>query len=74
MGWIALATALIAGLTALITYILGTPRKIKLLKARQYELEQKLRTALAKNDTVAISSITIALECVRAQLADFNAK
>ena len=55
-------------------YYTSDKTKIRQVKARQYELEQELRIALAKNDTVAISIISIELERVRSQLANFNAR
>ena len=72
--WIPLAVAVITGITLLLKYLLSDKRKIANLKVRQYELEEKLRGALARSDTVAISSITLELSRVRTQLNNFNTK
>ncbi len=74
MAWIPLALAIITGITLLLKYLLSDKHKIAKLKERQYELEEKLRGALARLDTVRISSITIELNRVRTQLRDLNAK
>ena len=50
--WVTLAVAIIVGITKLLTYLLGSKRKVNILKARQYELEEQLRVALAKNDKI----------------------
>jgi uncharacterized membrane protein (DUF106 family) len=47
---------------SLFAYYTSDKTKIKQLKARQYELEEKLRMALAK------------LDRVRKKLSDFNAR
>jgi len=72
MGWVSLAIAVITGVTLLIKYLLSDKRKIAQLKARQYELEQKLRKALADNNTVAISQLSIELERVRLELKGYS--
>jgi uncharacterized membrane protein (DUF106 family) len=59
---------------SLFAYYTSDKTKIKQLKARQYELEEKLRMALAKNDTVSISTISMELDRVRKKLSDFNAR
>lgn len=74
MAWIPLALAIITGITLLLKYLLSDKRKIAQLKARQYELEEKLRKALAKFDTIAMSTISLELERLRAQLRNINAK
>ncbi len=56
----------------IIKYLNSDKTKIKQLKARQYELEERLRQALARNDTVAISSISIELERVRLELKSYS--
>jgi heme exporter protein D len=71
LTWVSLAITVLTGVTLLIKYLLSDKRKIAQLKARQYELEEKLRRALAVNDTVAISSISIELERVRTSLASY---
>lgn len=72
MGWISLVVAIVTGLTALATYLLGDKRKIRILQQRMVILENRLRFALAKNDTVAISSISIELERVRWELLHYS--
>lgn len=72
LTWIALAVAVITGITKLFTYLLGDKRKIRELKEKQYELEEKLRRALAANNTVAISRLSIELERVRIQLKSYT--
>jgi len=74
MTWISLAVAIITGITLLLKYLLGDKRKIAQLKARRYELEEKLRRALAVNDTVTISVVSIELDRVRKELSDINTK
>jgi uncharacterized membrane protein (DUF106 family) len=59
---------------SLFVYYSSDKTKIRKLKARQSELEEQLRIALVKNDTVAISSISLELSRVRQKLSDFNAR
>jgi uncharacterized membrane protein (DUF106 family) len=59
---------------SLFAYYTSDKTKIRQLKARQNELEEKLRIALVNNDTIAISSISLELERVRAQLSNFNSR
>jgi len=74
MQILALIIAVVTGLTALFTYLLGDKRKLKQLKARQYELEYLLRAALARNDTVRIADISRELKLLRAQISDIERK
>ena len=71
---LAIIGALIALGVSIFAYYTSDKTKIRQLKARQNELEIRLRVALAKNDTVAISLISIELNRVRTQLASFNAR
>ena len=71
MGWISLTIAIITGLTALITYLLGDKRKIRIIKQRMAYLENALRVAEAKNDTVSISRISLELAGLRVELASY---
>jgi uncharacterized membrane protein (DUF106 family) len=70
--WISLAIAIITGLTALITYLLGDKRKIRILKERMAKLEEKLKIAEARNDTVGLSRISLELDRVRWQLISYT--
>ena len=69
-SWIALASAIVVGLTRLLTYLLGDKRRVRKLKERKAELEKELRQALADNDTVRVADISSELDRVRAQLRD----
>jgi flagellar basal body-associated protein FliL len=73
-GIITLACLIVSGLTALITYLLSNKRRRKQLEARKDELEERLRIALSKNDTVGVSTISLELNRVRKALSDLNAK
>lgn len=72
--WITLAVVTVSGLTALLTYLLGDKRKIRILEGRKDALQKRLREALARNDTVAVSAISLELDGVRAQLRNFDRK
>lgn len=64
----------ILGITKLLTYLLGDKRKLRILQQKEAELEKQLRTALAVNDTVAISSIELELNRVRAESSNIRGK
>ena len=66
--WITLACLILAGVIKLTTWLLSDKRQLKKLRARQYELEEELRTALAKGDSIAISSISVELDLLRRKI------
>ena len=73
-SWVTLAVVSILGITKLLSWWLGKPRKIEKLRKERAVLHERLRHALQFNDTVAISNITIELERVRKALLDLDAK
>lgn len=73
-GVIALITLILTIVWGVIKYFNNDKTKLRNLKARQYDLEEKLRGALARRDTVVISSISLDLDRLRRQIADINTK
>ena len=71
---IGLITLVLTIAWGIIKYVNSDKTKIAKLKARQYELQDLLRAALARKDTVAISSLSIELELVRQKLRDLDPK
>uniref|UniRef100_A0A6H1ZEA5 Uncharacterized protein n=1 Tax=viral metagenome TaxID=1070528 RepID=A0A6H1ZEA5_9ZZZZ len=65
---------LIPALAALFTYLLGNSRKIEQLRNQIRGKEDELKIALAKNDSLVVSVISLELSRMRSELGHFKGK
>lgn len=72
--WITLAVVTILGLTKLLTWYLGKPRRIQKLQEKERAILEDLRSAVASLNTMRISMLERELKLVREDLARLNAK
>ena len=72
--WITLAVVSIIGLTKLLTWWLGRPRRIDKLQEREREILEEMRNAAARSDGLRISNLERELKLVREDLTRLGAK
>jgi len=72
--WITLLVVAILGLTKLLTWWLGKPRKLEALRRREREILEKMRTAAGHSDDIAIARFEHELNLVRQDLAFLTGK
>ncbi len=72
--WITLAVVSIIGITKLLSYLLGDSRKLKKLQERENDLEEKLRIAVKRFDTLRISLLERELKLVREDIVRITGK
>jgi uncharacterized membrane protein (DUF106 family) len=72
--WITLTVVAIVGITKLLTYLLGKPRKIEKLKEKERAILEEMREVAYRSDGLRISHLERELKLLRETLARFSAK